>query len=164
MNFDAILEKLKAELENIGSKPEIAEVNGAKFLKSAVAFTDNPVALPVSINLVEASENTLIAQIYVQITDRLSDGARTELTKLIPPLNFFSLIGTYGIYGGNELFCKYAIALSEVDDAELRAAETFDALTVVYSFLDETIPLLIEFINERMTFEQAVEKQIIEPI
>ena len=164
MNFDEILEEVKAELENTGAKTEFVESNGSKFLRAAVAFTDDAIPLPVSVNLIAASGNTVIAQIYVQITDKLSDSARTELEKLIPPLNFFGLIGTYGIFKGNELFCKYSIALSEIEDAELRAAETFDALTVLYSFLDGTLPLLIEFVNEKMTFEQAVEKQLIQPI
>lgn len=164
MNFDPIIENLKSELEKIGSRIEVAEANGTKFIKTAVAFTDEPIVLSVSINFVEMPDGTLLSQIYVQVTDKLSDGARTELTKLIPPLNFFSLIGTYGIYHGSELFFKYAVALSEVDDAELRAAEAFDALTVIYSFLEGTVPLLAAFVNETMTFEQAVEKQLIEPI
>jgi hypothetical protein len=148
-----IYKLLKSEIEDAKMQTEIKSEGDTAWLRFIALFTDKAIPAAVDINLLTLGEDTEAASIYATLAINLTDDVKSELSKLIPSLNFYNIFGSFGIID-NQLFCKYGIALSEVDDTELRCSEILDAIVVLYAAIDNVIGMLADIVSEKKTTEQ----------
>ncbi|MGN0623463.1 MAG: hypothetical protein ACI4JA_05885 [Oscillospiraceae bacterium] len=158
-----ILEQILNEIKDAKLEAKILNSDDGTLLRAIVPLgnSEDDLTALADIGIVTTANGTEIAQIYFTLTAELSDNAEAEIIKALPALNFYSLIGSYGIYDHNQVYFKYAIPISEFDDNELRASEILDAFAVSFESLSGTYDAIIALASGTMDYSTAVKSELI---
>ncbi len=158
-----IYKLLKSEIEDAKMQAEMKSEGDISWLRFIALFTNKAIPAAVDVNLISLGMNIEAAQIYATLAVNLTDDVKAELNGLLPSLNYWNVIGSFGVVG-DQLFCKYGIALSEVDDAELHCSEILDAITVLYSTIDSAFGILADVVSGNATSEKIFADGILDRI
>ncbi len=158
--FDEIMNHVEQQVKSAGLNVKMITTPDGKMMRTQVPCGETDSAL-VDITALTTAAGTEVAQIYFTLTADLTENAAAELRKAFPALNFYTIIGSYGIYDGGQVYYKYAVPLSEVDDSELRASEILDAYAVAYEFLTQGYDIVMALADGKMDYETVRSKGLI---
>lgn len=158
-----IFELLLNEIGEAKLEARILNSEEGSLLRAIVPMGNDEIirAALADIAIVTTARGTEIAQIFFTLTAELAENAAEEIRKAVPSLNFYSLIGSYGVYDNSQVYFKYSIALSEIDDSELRAGEILDALAASFESLNTVYDAVMTIAEGAMDYETAVQKELV---
>lgn len=161
-HYGEIFSIIENEIKSVGLEVKIIENPDGKLLRTAIpcGSSEEFTAL-ADMALVTLGSGTELAQIYFTLTAELSEEASAELNKAFPTLNFYSIIGSYGIFNSSQVYFKYAVALSEADDAELHASEVLDAYAVAHESLCTAYDVVMAMASGALTYADAVKNELL---
>ena len=156
------MDRVGQEIRSAGLETRIISSQDGELLRTVTPCGEDGNGSAVAdITTVVTPAGTEVAQIYFTLTADLTDAAAAELRKTFPALNFYTMIGSYGIYNGSQVYYKYAVPLSEIDDSELRAGEILDAYAVAYEFLSQSYDIIMALADGRIDHQEIVSRKLI---
>lgn len=160
--FDEIMDLVGQEIRSAGLETRIISSQDGELLRTVLPCGEDGNGSAIAdITAIAIPSGTEVAQIYFTLTAELTDAAAAELRKTFPALNFYTIIGSYGIYNGSQVYYKYAVPLSEIDDSQLRAGEILDAYAVAYEFLSQSYDIIMALADGRIDYDGVVSKKLI---
>jgi hypothetical protein len=160
---DTLLEELEECCSDLGAETRLEEgapgqVGGT--LKAALPASENGDRMLMEIRMLRYNEDVLYLQYYTTVVADIPDAA--ELKRAVPGMNFFCMLGNYGVYEpAKQLYHKYGLLLEEQLPTEILTARAIITLGALYRTLTDVFPVVMGLSHGIITLEEAEGKGLL---